>query len=206
MLDNRFQTLSDEDMVSITHDANNFNRLGNFQVQEFYTAIRPNLRLENEEILAYHWLGSGVECRLLQADKSTAGWVNGRAKLCLAFQPEQVNTETQRPGLYIPQRDDVLEVANESARLINRQSVVVSEMITFVRQLLSISDPSQSRYFWFDRGVEGEVLKASGELSGWQSGFLRFQFEFMPLSKQPVAENSTVSQPGLDSLRQLAVN
>jgi hypothetical protein len=206
MIDNRFQTLSNEDMVSVTHDANNLNRLGNFQVQELHTAIRPTLRLDNEEILAYHWLGSGVECRLLQADKSTAGWIKGQAKLCLAFQPEQVYTETQRPGFYIPQRDDVLEIADESARLINRQSVVLSEMVLFVRQLLSIHDPAQSRYFWFDRGVEGEVLKASGELSGWQSGFLRFQFEFMPLSKQPVAENSTVSQPGLDSLRQPVTN
>jgi hypothetical protein len=206
MLDNRFQTLSDEDMVSVTHDANNFNRLGNFQVRELFTSIRPNLRLEDEEILAYHWLDSGVECRLLQADKSATGWVKGQAKLCLAFQPEQVNIETQRPGFYIPHSDDVLEITDESARLVNRQSVVFSEMITFVRQLLSIYDPGQSKYFWFDRGVEGEVLKASGELSGWQSGFLRLQFEFIPLSKQPVAENSTVSQPGLDSLRQLAIN
>jgi hypothetical protein len=73
MLDNRFQSLSDEDMVSVTHDANNFNRLGNFQVRELFTSIRPNLRLEDEEILAYHWLDSGVECRLLRNFSITAG-------------------------------------------------------------------------------------------------------------------------------------
>jgi KGK domain len=94
---------------------------------------------------------------------------------------------------------------DESARLASRQSSLIADIMLILRQRLSMSDPNQSRYYWLDRGIECKVLKSSGELPGWQSGLIRLQLEFIAGAKQPIGENSIVSQAGLDSLRQLAV-
>jgi hypothetical protein len=206
MLDNQFQALSDDDMISIMYDCHLINALKNFQSRELYTALRASLKLNNEEQANYHWLNNGVESRLLKASKSTAGWLTGHIRLCLAFQPENFELDAKSSGCYLPKFDDVLEITDSLARLTDRQNTLISEITLSIRQKLNMNDPSQSRYYWFGRGIEGKVLKASGDKSGWESGFLRLQFEFMPSSKQAMAENSTISQPGLDSLRQLATN
>jgi hypothetical protein len=206
MLDNHFQTLSDDDMVSVTYDHHLINSLKNFQSRELYTSLRSSLKLNNEEQTNYQWLNNGVESRLLKASKSTAGWLTGHTRLCLAFRPENLELDAKSSGCYLPEFDDVLEITDSLARLTDRQNTLISELTLGIRQKLNMNDPSQSRYYWLDRGIEGKVLKASGDHSGWQSGLLRLQFEFMPSSKQPMAENSAISQPGLDSLRQPATN
>jgi hypothetical protein len=206
MLDNQFQRLSDDDMVSLTHEAHIINSLKNFQNREFYHTLRPLLRLTNAEQPNYHWFGDGVEARLLKAHTSSSGWLVGRARLGLAFQPAQLEVAVEPSSAYWPNDDDMLEITDELARLTTRKSSLISEIAFSIRQKLSMNEPSQSRYYWLDRGIECKVLKASGEVSGWQPGLIRLQFEFIPTSKQSMSENAAVIQPGLDSLRQLAVN
>jgi hypothetical protein len=207
MLDNRFQTLNDQDVISILSDAHHIvTGLKNFQSQELYQIVRRLLKLTDAEQPNYHWLGNGVEARLLKSSQSTAGWIVGHIKLCLTFQPAELGSITNPVSSYIPQYDDVLEIADELARLTSRQSSLLSEIALVVRQHLKMTDLSESRYYWLDRGIECKVLKSSGEMAGWQSGLIRLQFEFIPASINPMGGNLTVSQVGLDSLRQLAVN
>jgi KGK domain len=206
MLEHRFQPLRDEDVVSVIHDAHLISNLKHCQSQELYQALRSLMKLTDSTQANYHWLGDGVDGRLLKSRQSTAGWISGRAKLCLAFQPEALGATANLANSDIPRHDDVLEITNELARLTSRQNSLIAEIDLLIRQRLSMTDPAQSRYYWLDRGIECEVMKPSGELAGWQSGLIRLQFEFIPAANNPMGENSTVSQVGLDSLRQLAVN
>jgi hypothetical protein len=206
MLEHRFQPLRDEDVVSVIHDAHLISNLKHFQSQELYQALRSLMKLTDSAQANYHWLGDGVEARLLKSRQSTAGWSAGHARLCLAFQPEALGLTANRASSDIPRHDDVLEIADELARLTSRQNSLIAEIDLLIRQRLSMTDPAQSRYYWLDRGIECNVLKSSGDLAGWQPGLIRLQLEFIPASKPVMGENSTVSQVGLDSLRQLSVN
>jgi hypothetical protein len=206
MNDRQFQRLDHEDMVSITHKSQIMHNLKIFRVKELYEFFRSSMALTDESQPNYQWLGDGIEARLLKASHSNAGWTTGRARLALAFQPDRAPAIVKRPICDLPELDDILELNDLSAGLIQQQSMQVSEVYWQVRQKLKINEPIYSNYYWVDRGIECEVMKSSGELAGWQSGLIRLQFEFVPVSKNPMGENSTVSQVGLDSLRQLAVN
>jgi hypothetical protein len=206
MMDNQFQLLNAEDMISITHSAHILDSTKNLQTQELYKILRANLRLTDEDKADYDWLGDGIEVRLLQASKSNVGWVKGRARLSLAFRPDQVQESTEQLSIRIPEYDDVLEIEKESARLTSRQSELISDVILVIRQKLSMTDPAQSRYYWIERGIECEVLKSSGEFSGWQSGLIRLQLEFIPASAHNIIEYAANSATGLDSLRQTSLN
>jgi hypothetical protein len=206
MMDNQFQLLNDEDMISITHSAHILDSTKNLQTQELYKILRATLRLTDEDKADYNWLGDGIEVRLLQASKSNVGWVKGRARLSLAFRPDQIQESTEQLSIHIPEYDDVLEIEKESARLTPRQSELISDVISVIRQKLSMTDPAKSSYYWIDRGIECEVLKSSGETSGWQSGLIRLQLEFIPTSAHNIIEHTANSATGLDSLRQTALN
>ncbi len=206
MRNSQFKLLNHEDTISITHDAHIINRLKTFQCRELYAALRQLLALTGEEQASYRWLSDGIEARLLKANKSTMGWITGSAKLCLAFQSDELETDNTQSTIYIPTDEDVLEIENAEARLIPRQNAVLSEVIYHIRQKMSLTDPGQSRYYWIDRGIECEVLKSSGETSGWQSGLIRLQLEFMPTSAHNIIEHAANSATGLDSLRQISLN
>jgi hypothetical protein len=205
MQQDQFQPFSEEDVVSIVHDAHLVNGLKYFQTQEFYQTLRPLLKLTDVTESNYHWLGEGVSSRLLKSSHSNAGWIVGYAKLALAFQPEDIGSMAKSSNSYISQNDDVLEIMDESARLTARQSSLIADIMLILRQQLSMTDPNQSRYYWLDRGIECKVLKSSGELPGWQSGLIRLQLEFIAGAKQSIGENSTINSAGLDSLREVVV-
>jgi KGK domain len=206
MQQERFQAIADEDMVSITHDVQILCKLKNFQTQELYELCRSTLQLTDKNRKNYHWFDQGIEACILPASKSKAGWIEGTVRLCLAFQPDELEADRGNSIGYIPDGDDVLEIIDETARFVSHQNVLINQLTLHIRQKFGITDPAQSRYYWLDRGIECKVLKTSGEVSGWQAGLIRLQFEFIPTSKNSIAENAAVIQPGLDSLRQLAVN
>jgi hypothetical protein len=206
MRNSHFKPLNHEDTISITYDAHIINRLKTFQCRELYAALRQLLALTGEEQASYRWLSDGIEARLLKASESNMGWINGNARLCLAFQSDELETDKIQSTIYIPTDEDVLEIENAEARLIPRQNAVLSEIISNIRQKMSLTDPAQSRYYWINRGIECEVLKSSGEVSGWQSGLIRLQLEFIPTAAHNIIEHAANSATGLDSLRQTSLN
>jgi hypothetical protein len=206
MMDKQFQVLNAEDMISITHNNHILGSTKNLQTQELYKILRANLKLTDEDKADYDWLGDGIEVRLLQASKSNIGWVKGRARLSLAFRSDQIQSLTEQLSIHIPEYDDVLEIEKESARLTPRQSELISDIISVIRQKLCMADPALSQYYWINRGIECEVLKSSGEVSGWQSGLICLQLEFMPTSAHNIIEHAANSATGLDGLRQTSLN
>jgi hypothetical protein len=207
MRNSQFKPLNHEDTISITHDAHVIaSQLKTFQCKDLHQKLRELMRLTIEDHAGYQWLGDGIEARLLQASKSNMGWIDGNARICLTFQSDESELECIQPRVYIPKSKDVLEIKNEEARLVPRQNAIFSEMIYHIRQKINLTDPGQSRYYWIDRGIECEVLKSSGEVSGWQSGLIRLQLEFIPTAAHNIIEHAANSATGLDSLRQTALN
>jgi hypothetical protein len=206
MLDNHFQLLNNKDMISITHDFHRLDSSKNVQIEELYEILRSRLRLIDKDQENYNWLGDGVEVRLLRASKSNMSWVEGHARLSLAFRSDQTQEALGRATYNIPKYDDVLEIEKNSARLTSRKSELISDIILVIRQKLEMTNPYESRYYWINRGIECEVLKSSGEFSGWQSGLIRLQLEFIPASAHNIIEHAANSATGLDSLRQTSLN
>lgn len=206
MKNSQFKPLNHEDTINIMHGAHMIHQLKTFQCRDLYQKLRELMNLTVEDHAGYQWLGDGVEARLLQASKSNMGWIDGRAKLCLTFQSDEPEPECIESKVYIPKSKDMLEIENEAARLVPRKNVVSHEVIYQIRQKLSLSDPALSQYYWIDRGIECEVLKSSGEVSGWQPGLIRLQLEFMPTSAHNIIEHTANSATGLDSLRQTSLN
>jgi hypothetical protein len=204
MLDNHFQLLNNKDMISITHDFHRLDSSKNVQIEELYSILRSLLKLGDKDRDNYNWLGDGIEVRLLQASKNDMNWVKGHARLSLVFRPDRETL--RRTTQNIPEYDDVLEIENESARLTYRKSELISDIILVIRQKLNMTNPYESRYYWINRGIECEVLKSSGEVSGWQSGLICLQLEFIPTSVHNIIEHAANSATGLDSLRQTSLN
>jgi hypothetical protein len=204
MQNQRFQLLNDLDVVSITQESHMLAKLNNFQVQDFYATLRELLGCNSQDVNNYHWFGKGIAASLLEAHSSNSGWKIGQIRLCLAFLRDE-DTATHPSSSHhqlIPCYEDVLRIEDSAARLINRNSVLISEMNVYLRQKLGIAEPSQIRYYWIDRGIDCEVLQTTGDTPGWQSGLVRLQFEFLPKIAISSPENSVIGHSELESLRQ----
>jgi hypothetical protein len=202
----QFKPLNHEDTINITHKAHIISELKTFQCRDLYEKLRQLMRLTNEEQAGYQWLGDGIEARLLQASKSNMGWIEGSARLCLTFQSDELEPEWIQSKIYIPRNEDILEIKNAEARLVPQQNAVFSDVIYTIRERIHLTDPAQSRYYWINRGIECKILKSSGEVSGWQSGLICLQFEFMPTSAHNIIDHTANSATGLDSLRQASLS
>lgn len=206
MLMNQFQALDDEDMVCLLYPVQTIGDMDNYQVRDFYEKLRGLLNLISQQESSYHWLGEGIECRLLKESASGEGWLRGKIRLSLAFQEDERTTIIEQSTLYLPEHGDALEIMDPIARLYPPQSSLIVDNIKSIRKRLRIDDPRMSNFYWLDRGIECKVLKAKGEISGWQKGLIRLQLEFLSENMFITPENTVVGHSALESLRQSTIS
>jgi KGK domain len=195
MKQDQFEALSGNDIVSLKYPTQLLFNLKTFEVHEFHTALYSHLNMAE----------GVVEVSLFKTSDVKLGWIEGQMIPRLGFWTVQgCNGVTFTNGSYFPQAKDLISVPNISSNLFrDTKSSLFSQISWKLRELIGLQDPALSKYYWLDRGIECEVLRTTGEISGWQSGLVRIQLEFLP--KVPTMEQASDpiddSISPLDSLR-----
>ena len=87
-----FEVLNNDDVVSVSEDTQMLVSHTTFVVEELARKLRASLGIYHPDHERYHWLGEGVECRLLQAGSNRAGWHTGKVRIHLEFCPDDEPT------------------------------------------------------------------------------------------------------------------
>jgi hypothetical protein len=196
--------LADDDVIRLKYASHYFNsELQTFSVKNAYQFVRQQLGMTKEDALIYNWIREGVTARLLRSTHNSQGWIEGEISLLLVLQPEKSSSEVTRPQAFLPESGDVLEVPQPEARISGLSGICISQLTSQIRSSLGLTSPVSTRYYWLDpRGIECSVLRSGIGNSGWQSGLVRFQLEFLPKVAVSSPENSVIGHSELESLRQ----
>ena len=198
MKSQKFQLLSDDDVVGLHHSEQALFNKKNFRVQDYYLAFDEHLGIDNRIRQ-----NGGVDVSFLKANDSSLGWIEGQMNVCLAFLPEKPTaaSETARTS-YQPLAKDLLKTQHKVGKLWGLGCELIDELKDRLRINLGIQDAGRSKYFWLDRGIECEVLQTAGGTSGWQSGLVCLKIIFVPKDEITDPEESASENSALESLRQ----
>jgi KGK domain len=200
-----FHSLSDKDTISLTHSAQDLNDLNTFQVKERYESLRTKLGIQQPDQPLYNWIGEGIAGQCLCENRTAEGWIEGKIRIGMGVSYTTAEVlDRSTADIYLPNHRDLLRpIDTERLFLVKQYSFRASELLAHLRSRLQLTEPVYTKYHWLDRGIECEVLRTTGEISGWQSGLVRIQLEFLP--KVPTMEQASDpiddSISPLDSLR-----
>lgn len=200
-----YSVLAAEDMIRLKHNSHSLTGKSTFSASACLAKIQAQLRITDKTSPGYQWFEAGVEIKLLQVGKSNLGWQRSLARFCVVFQADGAIEQPPKiqGSCIIPTNDDVFDLVDSNTTILNLPTTTIRDFYAQICQAMGIPvDASQVKYYWFDdRGIECEVLRSTGEVSGWQPGLVRIQLEFIPKVAMSEPENTVIETSGLSNIQ-----
>jgi hypothetical protein len=160
------------------------------------------------------WFGEGVDCMILDSVKNSTNWVRGDISIKFIFSCHQSDSQEQLIGSSASGRISIdeecviripLEAMEAQHQLaaattllgMGRNMFTQKELVTRLRQRLSLTDMNSYRYAWLDYGVPCRV-SFPGLSNGWSKGTVYLEVGYQP---DDIEDSEPLSESSLDEIR-----